>query len=98
MPVTRLNNFTAKAGQEQALGDVLASAIPTVKAAAGCLSVQLLQSHSTPTRFVVIEVWDSLESHQAAMKAIPRESIATVMPLLDGMPGGDYWVAPRSTV
>jgi hypothetical protein len=40
---------------------------------------------------VVLEVWDSVESHKAAVKDIPPEMLMTVMELLDGRPSGEYF-------
>jgi quinol monooxygenase YgiN len=51
----------------------------------------LLQGHDNATRFVVIEIWDSVEAHQASVKNIPSEAVAEVMVLLDGMPVGEYY-------
>jgi quinol monooxygenase YgiN len=94
MSITRINEFRAKEGQAEALRTFLASIIPTIAATSGCCSCQLLQSHDNPTRFVVIEVWDSIEAHQASVRDIPPESLTNVMALLDGMPVGEYYREP----
>ena len=97
MSVTLFNYFQAREGKSHALRSVLASAIPTIKASPGRISCQLLQSHDNPPRFVVVEVWDRFESHQAAVEAIPDEALAGVMELLDGMPTGEYFLVSEPT-
>jgi quinol monooxygenase YgiN len=91
MSVTRINDFRAKEGKADALRAVLGQAIPTIASSRGCLSCKLLRSQDSPARFVVLEIWDSIESHQAAVKDIPPEMFMTVMELLDGRPSGEYF-------
>ena len=91
MSVTRINDFRAKEGRAEALRALLAQAIPSIASSRGCVSCKLLQSQDNPARFVVLEVWDSIESHKAAVKNIPPDAFATVMDLLDGRPSGEYF-------
>jgi quinol monooxygenase YgiN len=91
MSVTRFNEFRARAGKIDGLREFLVSILPGISSFGGCQSCQLLQSHDDPTRFVVVEVWDSIESHQASVKDIPPEMFASVMELLDGPPLGEYF-------
>ena len=93
MNITRLNHFTAKTEKADALGRLLASAIPLIRASSGCVSCELIQSQPTPTRFVVLETWDRAESHQQALKSIPPSAFAGIMELLDGAPSGEYFTA-----
>ena len=60
----------------EALRTILTPVIHMIASSAGCLSCQLLQSHENPTRFVILEAWDSIESHQAAVRDIPDEAFA----------------------
>lgn len=91
MSVTRINDFRAKEGQAETLRALLGQAIPSIASSRGCLSCKLLQSQDSPARFVVLEVWDSVESHKAAVKDIPPEMLMTVMEILDGRPSGEYF-------
>jgi quinol monooxygenase YgiN len=91
MSVTRINDFRAKEGHIDALRAFLRQVIPSIASSRGCLSCKLLQSQDSPARFVVLEVWDSIESHKAAVKDIPPEMFVTVMELLDGRPSGEYF-------
>jgi hypothetical protein len=36
----------------------------------------------------MIEVWDSIESHQASVKNIPPEMLTEIRPLLESAPSG----------
>jgi quinol monooxygenase YgiN len=65
--------------------------MPGIKESQGCESVQLYQSQDDPTKFTMIEVWDSLESHRASVKEIPPELIAQIGPLLGSAPSGSYF-------
>jgi quinol monooxygenase YgiN len=91
MTITRINEFLAQADRIDDLQGFLTSIIPTISSIDGCQSCQLFQSHDEPTRFIVVEVWGSIESHQASVKAIPPEAFASVMKLLDGPPRGEYF-------
>ncbi len=64
---------------------------PAIRASAGSESYQLFQSRDNPTQFIGIEVWTSVEAHQASVKNIPAESIARFMQLVVGPPSGRYY-------
>ena len=91
MGITRINDFRAKEGKAEALRAFLAQMIPSIASCRGCVSCKLLQSQDSPDRFVILEVWDSIESHKAAVEDIPPEMLVTVMELLDGKPSGEYF-------
>ena len=91
MSVTRINDFRAKEGKADALRALLTQVIPSIASLKGCLSCKLLQSQDTPSLFVVLEVWDSVDSHKAAVKDIPPEMLMTVVELLEGRPSGEYF-------
>jgi hypothetical protein len=83
MSIFRIGETQAKPETIEALRDFLLSIMPGIKASHGCESVQLYQSQDDPTKFTMIEVWDSVE--------IPPELIAQIRPLLGGAPGGAYF-------
>jgi len=91
MSVTRINDFRAKEGKVDELRGFLEKVIPSIASSPGCLSCKLLQSRDDPARFVILEVWGSIESHKAALKDIPPDAFATVMDRLDGRPSGEYF-------
>ena len=91
MSVTRINDFRAKEGKADALRTLLGQVITSIAWSRGCVSCELLQGLDSPTRFVVLEVWDSIESHKTAVKDIHPDAFARVMELLDGRPSGEYF-------
>lgn len=91
MPVTRIGEVQAKDGLVDDLRDFLTSILPGIQESEGCESVQLLQGADDPSMFVVIEVWESIEAHQASVKNIPAEKLGEIMPLLATSPSGSYF-------
>ena len=91
MTITRISEFQAKAESIEALRDFLHSIMPMIKSSAGCQSVTLYQSHDDADKFIMIEFWDSIESHQASVKNIPPEKLAEIRPLLASAPRGSYY-------
>ena len=91
MSITRVGEFQAKPELTEALRDFLLSIMHMIESAKGFESVQLLQSHDDPTKFVMIEIWDSIESHQASVKNIPPEKLTAIRPLLASAPRGKYF-------
>ena len=91
MSVSRIGEMKAKEDLAEELGEFLISIVPGIRLSAGCESVQLYQSQDDPTKFLMIEVWDSIESHQASIKNIPPEKLGEIRPLLATSPGGSYY-------
>jgi quinol monooxygenase YgiN len=91
MSITRIGETQAKPELTESLRDFLISIIPMIKSSQGCESVTLYQSHDDPTKFTMIEVWDSIESHQASVKNIPPEKLTEIRPLLASAPSGGYF-------
>jgi quinol monooxygenase YgiN len=91
MTVSRIGEMQAKPETIESLRNFLLSIMPTIKSSQGCESVTLYQSHDDPTKFTMIEVWDSIESHQASVKNIPPEMLAEFRPLLAEAPSGGYY-------
>jgi len=91
MSITRIGETQAKPELTEALRDFLLSIMPMIKSSQGCESVTLYQSHADPTKFTMIEVWDSIESHQASVKNIPPEMLGEIRPLLASAPSGSYY-------
>ena len=93
MSVTRINEFQAKDGQHETLRAFLTSIISMVESSAGCRSCQLLRHNDDPARLVIIEVWDSVEAHQASVKHIPLGTIEKAITMFAGPPKGAYYTA-----
>ena len=92
MPITRLNYFSAKPDQCDALAKFLSDVILIVSQASGCLSCRLLRDQASPTEFVILESWESIAAHQSAAGMIPKEQISSVMQYLAKPPRGEYLV------
>lgn len=90
MPITRYGEVQAAPNQTDALRDFLKSIMPIIRSSAGNLSCQLLQDQEEPSKFVMIEIWETVEAHQASAKNIPPELLAQIRPLLGGAPQGKY--------
>ncbi len=86
-------------GQSQANPDAIedlrdfytALVAPAITSSEGCNSYHLFQSQEDPTQFIGIEVWASIEAHQASIKNIPAESISEFMKLVAAPPRGKYF-------
>jgi quinol monooxygenase YgiN len=89
--ITRINEFHAAPGQADALLASLRSIVPTIEAAPGCRSCELLQSLDEPARVILVEVWDDVPSHQAALKASQPHQFDQAARLLDRPPTGAYF-------
>jgi quinol monooxygenase YgiN len=83
----------AKSELIEELREFLISILPIIKSSKGCEAVQLFQSQDDPSRFLMLEVWDSVESHQASVKNIPTEKLGEIRPLLATSPSGSYFSA-----
>ena len=89
--ITRLTEFRAQPGKEDALKEFLQELVPRIKAIAGCLDCSVLQSSDDAARFLVREQWTSIEAHAESIKNIPPDLMMKAMTLLAGMPKGEYW-------
>lgn len=91
MSVTRIGEVQANPELVEALRDFLLSIMPLIKSSPGCVSVTLYQEQDDPTRFVITEIWENVESHQASVRNIPPEKLTAIRPLLASAPSGRYF-------
>ncbi len=91
MTIARIGEFQANAGAIEKLRDFLLSILPMIKSLAGCEAVQFYQSQEDPSKFIMIEIWDSIASHQASVRNIPPEKLGAIRPLLAVSPSGSYF-------
>ena len=91
MSVARIGEVQAKEGLIDELREFLISIMPGIQSSKGCESVQLYQNQEDPSKFIMLEVWDSVESHQASVKNIPAEKLSEIRPLLATSPSGSYY-------
>jgi quinol monooxygenase YgiN len=75
MTIARHYVMEATPGQEKALEAILlALADDMTGSMAGCLGVELLRDAGNVARFVLIEKWQSVEAHAAAVAGFSRET------------------------
>ena len=91
MRISRIGQVQAKPDSVKELRNFLLSIMPMIRSSPGCESVMLYQSQEDPTKFTMIETWDSIESHQASVKNIPPEKLTEFQPLLASPPSGGYF-------
>jgi quinol monooxygenase YgiN len=91
MSISRIGELQAGEGKTEELRAFLISIMPGIQASEGCESVELYQSQDEPSKFMMIEVWDSVESHRASVKNIPPEKLGEIRPLLADSPRGSYF-------
>jgi heme oxygenase (mycobilin-producing) len=91
--ITRINHFEAKKECEDKLFEFLQSVISMIEKSPGCRSCQLLRSIDNPAHLAIIEVWERVEDHQNAAKAISPEKMAQAIALFAKPPSGTYYRA-----
>ena len=91
MTITRINRFEAKSGRVAELRQLLTSVIDTIRSAPGCRSCRLLEAIDEARELAIVEVWDDIEAHQAAARAVPPAQMERAVALLAGPPKGTYY-------
>jgi quinol monooxygenase YgiN len=91
MTIVRLNQFQSAAGKAQELHEFLTSITAYILGSEGCQSCEVFQQQNDDSHFVVIEKWDSIESHQASIANYPKEDMMAAMNLFGAPPKGDYY-------
>jgi quinol monooxygenase YgiN len=84
--------FTAKAGQEGRLREVLSALVEPTRAEAGCLHYEMVQSQADPRMFTFFEKWEdepSLMAHAQAPHVV--QARAARADLLDGAHDVSRW-------
>jgi quinol monooxygenase YgiN len=91
MSITRINEFRAVPGSSATVQEQISLLVSLIESAQGCLSCQLLQSQKDQNHFIVIEVWDDVQSHQASLKAMHPEIFEKLKQHLNAPPTGEYY-------
>jgi len=94
MSITRINHFTAAQGKEQELLTFLQSLVPYISGSSGCMMCEVLCQHDNNEKFVVIEKWDNVESHQQSLANFPVDEMEAAMALFGQPPSGAAYVSP----
>jgi quinol monooxygenase YgiN len=93
MNITRINEFKATEDKEEKLFEFLNSLVPYISSCEDCLSCEVLRSHDDQSSFVVIEKWNSIESHKKSIENFPKEEMQAAMDLFGASPKGTYYYA-----
>lgn len=91
MSVARLNELQAKEGCGDQLREFLSKIEPLIRSSEGCEKCEILECDTEVGRYVLLEFWDSIESHQRAAQRISPDETARIMELLQMPPTGDYY-------
>ena len=91
MTITRINNFQAKVGNGDELFESLKALQPMIAAFEGCLACSAVREEGDENHIVIIEMWETVEAHKAALSTVPLETFAPVMALVAEPPSGAYY-------
>lgn len=91
MAITRLNHFHARAGEEDALFEALKAVVPLIRDLKGCTRCEIMRDTDKHAHIIILEGWQRIDDHKAALSAIPQETFEPVMALLDEPPYGNYF-------
>lgn len=91
MTITRINEFEAAQGKSEELFAFLKSLKSYISLSEGCVSCEVLQSSDNKSAFVVIEKWESENSHKESLAKYPQEQMAVAMPLIGAPPKGGFY-------
>lgn len=94
MELTRINEFQAAQGKADELLGFLNSLSGYISSSKGCSGCEILQNSDDSNIIVVIERWDSKESHQQSLDNYPKEKMAEAMPLIGAPPKGQFYYYP----
>jgi len=91
MSIKRINQFQAQEAKGEDLFEFLQSILPLITGSQGCFSCELMRDVDNPLSFVILEEWDSIESHQNSAQNIPPKKLKAAMSLLSAPPTGHYY-------
>ncbi|MGL1888885.1 MAG: antibiotic biosynthesis monooxygenase [Reichenbachiella sp.] len=86
MSITRINEFEAVSGKEEEMHTFLKSLIPYISNSKGCDSCEVLRLVDNTSICVVIEKWDTLDSHKKSIENFPKAEMADAMSLFAAPP------------
>lgn len=91
MAITRVTEFKAASGKSDELFDFLRSLKTYITSSESCESCRVLRSFEDEGKFIVIEEWDSAESHQKSVEGYPEEEMQAAMDLIRAPPKGRFY-------
>jgi quinol monooxygenase YgiN len=91
MSIVRVNEFTAAEDKSIELFEFLKNLLPYISGSDGCLSCELLKHNEQSNQFMIIERWNTIESHQLAITNYPQDDMQAAMSLFGAPPKGSYY-------
>jgi hypothetical protein len=92
MSVVRVGECRAKEGQAVSVAEFVQSVIVAgVKASPGCQDCYAWQSQDDPARFMIVELWESVEAHSNAVMQIDPADIARFREIVAEMTSSGYF-------
>ncbi|QBY05603.1 antibiotic biosynthesis monooxygenase [Thalassotalea sp. HSM 43] len=91
MTITRVNHLKAADGKQQQMFNFLTELKNYIANSPGCVECQLLRNQDNDCAFVVIELWQDVESHRASLANFPQEDMQAAMSLFGEPPSGAYY-------
>ncbi|MCF8260010.1 MAG: antibiotic biosynthesis monooxygenase [Melioribacteraceae bacterium] len=92
MSVKYIGQAIAKVGKnEEFKAFVEQSIMPILISSKGCDSCNLYMETESSNKFLLIERWDSIESHRRAIKKIPVDAYNKFMDLVSEAPKGSHY-------
>jgi heme-degrading monooxygenase HmoA len=91
--VTEIVDITVKAESQDAFTDAVADGLRYVSDTPGFRTARLTRSAETPTRFVLMVEWDSIEAHTVGFRGSANFGRwrAVVGPHFDGTPNVEHF-------
>ncbi|HEY1488298.1 MAG TPA: antibiotic biosynthesis monooxygenase family protein [Micromonosporaceae bacterium] len=79
-------------GQEDAFASAYAKGHPTLAGTPGCRSVRMTRGIESPSRFVLLVEWDSVEAHEQNFRGTERFTTwrSLIGPYFDGPPSVEH--------
>lgn len=93
MSITRINEFEATENKADELYEFLKSLLPYILSSEGCISCEVLRNNEKQSNFVVIEKWESIDSHKKSIEKFPKDEMQAAMNLFGTPPEGRYFHA-----
>ena len=91
MTVARIYIMHAKPGEDAVLETALRELAVIVPDVPGSEGFELLRDLGNELRFIIIEKWDSEESHKGSISSLPEDLLGRVMGAVDGPLDGSYY-------
>jgi len=87
----KLNEFEARIGKSDELNQFLESLIPYIRSSDGCITCEMVKHHKEPSKFSILEKWESEDAHKASIKNFPKDEFIYGLSLMSSPPKSRDW-------